>query len=366
MPLRFVLTFCKFPANSGMATGGSLSIYSLWSLWLRILCKRMRRSLFCRRALVLVFVAFLSAQFSFGWGNDAHKMINQVAIEMLPSNVDLPAFLRTPKSFEEMEYLGPEPDRWRSSAEPELSAAQAPDHFIDLELADLASPDGLPERRFDFVRDLYDAQVRDPTLAMKLTPQSVGLLPWQANEDFERLKIDMREYRARLVAHKAVDGAEQAILYDAGVLGHYVADGSQPLHTTINYNGWVEAKNPENFTRTRGIHSKFETGFVHENMRVPDIQPLVPATPRLLDSPFQDFVVYLRANHLQVAEVYRVEKVGGFEGAGTAQSRSFTAERMAAGAAMLRDMIYTAWVESGQTVPALRDHSRRNNRHGLN
>jgi dihydroorotate dehydrogenase len=37
-------------------------------------------------------------------------------------------------------------------------------------------------------------------------------------------------------------------------------------------------------------------------------------------------------------------------GAGTAESREFTAERLAAGASMLRDMIYTAWLESGKPV----------------
>jgi hypothetical protein len=37
-------------------------------------------------------------------------------------------------------------------------------------------------------------------------------------------------------------------------------------------------------------------------------------------------------------------------GAGTAESREFTAERLAAGASMLRDMIYTAWVESAKPV----------------
>ncbi len=61
-------------------------------------------------------------------------MINRVAAEKLPA--EMPAFLRTPEAINEIEYLGPEPDRWRSPAEPELNSAQAPEHFIDLELAD--------------------------------------------------------------------------------------------------------------------------------------------------------------------------------------------------------------------------------------
>jgi hypothetical protein len=303
--------------------------------------------------LVVTFI-ILTAQFSFGWGRDGHKIINRVAIEMLPA--DLPAFLHTPQATDEIEYLGPEPDRWRSTENYELSAAQAPEHFIDLELAYMVDPDGLPAQRFAFIRDVYRAQRKYPGLAAKLTPQKIGLLPWQANEEFERLRDDMREYRFRIAAHRPVDGAELAILYDTGVLGHYVADGSQPLHTTVDYDGWVEKENPNGFTRSRGIHSEFETQFVHDNLRAVQIRLLVPEKPRVLGSPFQNFVEYLQASHGQVSELYRLEKYDGFEGAGTAQSRSFTAERLAAGATMLRDMIVTAWVQS---APAENEHAYR-------
>ncbi len=293
-----------------------------------------------------VFLTVLSVPLSFGWGKDGHTIINRVAVEALPA--DMPSFFRTQQALDEIAYLGPEPDRWRSPQELELNAAQSPEHFIDLELANLAVPDGLPQERFDFIRELYVAGTRYPELDQKLTPQRVGLLPWQADEYFERLKADMREYRMRLAAHGSIDEAEQTVLYDAGLLGHYVADGSQPLHTSINYNGWVEKSNPEGFTRGHQIHSQFETEFVHDNIHASEIRALVPATPHVLESPFEDFVAYLYASNKLVDDLYRLEKQGGFTGKGTVASRSFTAERMAAGASMLRDMIYTAWVESGQ------------------
>ncbi len=297
--------------------------------------------------LVLAFFLCFAAPPSFGWGRDGHRIINRVAMQTLPAN--MPAFLRTPQALDEIEYLGPEPDRWRSSAEPELSSASAPEHFIDLELADEAAPGGLPTERYDFLDELNAAGRLHPDLADQLAPQKVGLLPWQAEEDFERLEVDMRDYRTRRDAHRDTYGAKQAVLYDIGCLGHYVADGSQPLHTTINYNGWVESKNPERFTRDHGIHSRFETEFVHDNLHARDVAPLIP-TARALDAPFQDFLLYLRTTHSQVAQVYRFDKQGGFAGHGSAASRSFTAERLAAGATMLRDMIYTAWIDSARTV----------------
>ena len=88
----------------------------------------------------------LAAPLAHAWGNDGHRLINRLAASNLPA--DVPAFLRSPAALDAIEYLGPEPDRWRSFAEPELNTTQAPEHFIDLELADALGP--LPHKRFDF------------------------------------------------------------------------------------------------------------------------------------------------------------------------------------------------------------------------
>ena len=65
---------------------------------------------------------------------------------------------------------------------------------------------------------------------------------------------------------------------------------------------------------------------------------------------FDAYVAYLRQTSAFVEQVYQLEKAGGFTGAGTPESREFTAARVAAGASMLRDMIYTAWIDSGIPV----------------
>ncbi len=67
--------------------------------------------------------------------------------------------------------------------------------------------------------------------------------------------------------------------------------------------------------------------------------------------PFTDYVAYLRRSGTQIERLYQLDKVHGFDGAGTAESRDFTEARLAAGASMLRDMIYTAWLESAKPVP---------------
>jgi S1/P1 Nuclease len=271
------------------------------------------------------------------WGNDGHQMINKLAASTLPE--DVPGFLRSQAAINEIEYLGPEPDRWRSLAEPELDAAQAPEHFIDLELADKLGP--LPHKRFDFLAKVYAAGER---------PEKIGLQPWQTDEVWERLKSAMRDYRNLKAAGKDTEPVQQAIIFYAGWLGHYVGDGSQPLHTTIQYNGWV-GPNPNGYTTSHQIHWQFESVFVSANIHLPEVEAKMTPAKAIQGDMFDAYVTYLRHTHTYVDEVYQLDKEGGFDGAGTPASRTFTAERLAAGASMLRDMIYTAWIDSAQPVP---------------
>ena len=264
-------------------------------------------------------------------------MINRLAAQTLPP--DVPAFLKTPAALDEMEYLGPEPDRWRSVAEPELKAVQAPEHFINLELADKFRP--LPHTRFDFESEVFAAGER---------PETIGLQPWQTVEVWERLKVAMREYRTLSAEHKDTHPVEQTVLFYAGWLGHYVADGSQPLHTSVQYNGWV-GPNPNGYTTSHQIHWEFEGPFVDANIHSADIKARMTATKAVQGDLFTAYMAYLRHTYTFVDRVYELEKQGGFTGAGTPESREFTAERLAAGASMLRDMIYSAWLASAAPAP---------------
>jgi S1/P1 Nuclease len=284
------------------------------------------------------------------WGPDGHRIVNRLAVEGLPAGV--PEFLRTRAAVDEIEYLGPEPDRWRSANEPELNAAQAPEHYIDLELADMVGK--LPRRRYDFIAMLYATGLTHPDQARDLRPEKVGLQPWVTNEVYERLQAALREYREQTVRHEDTKAVEAAAVFYAGWLGHYVGDGSMPLHTTVNYNGWIERENPDQYVTSPGIHSQWESAFVHQNVKAADVEPLMSPVQTLRD-PFEDYIAYLRASHALVGRVYQLEKAQGFEGAGTAESRQFTAARLAAGASELRDLIVTAWEQSAKPAPPYRE-----------
>jgi hypothetical protein len=296
----------------------------------------------------MTLLPVMLVQQGLAWGRDGHMMINRLAGAALPS--DVPEFLRSKEALAALEYYGPEPDRWKSPGEPELNAAQSPEHFIDLEYADLVGD--LPRRRYDYVRALAFAQKSHPDLP--LSPEKVGLQPYQTVEVWERLKSAMRDYRALKADHKDTKPSESEIVFLAGWLGHYVADGSQPLHTTIQYNGWT-GPNPNGYTTEHKIHSLFESVYVSANVKASDVAPLIPEKPVVLGDVFTDYMAYLRHTNSLVEKTYQLEKTGAFTDAGTPEGKAFTEERLAAGATELRNMIYSAWVKSAEPLPTYHD-----------
>jgi len=290
-----------------------------------------------------LLVVLLLANSAWPWGNEGHMQINRVAAEKLPP--DVPAFLRN--AADQLAYLGPEPDRWREKSELALKLSQEPDHFLDMELIEGMT---LPPDRYSYYRALAVKRQQTPGQPDNLLPEKVGLQPYITMEVFGRLIGAFREYRHALRDHTNPEFAERnAILY-AGWLGHYVADGANPLHTTVNYNGWTTA-NPNGYTTAKAIHWKMEGEFVAANLKQLQFADMVPAKVRKLDNPFQDYLAYLRKSHGYVERVYQLEKAGGFEAAGSPESRQFIEQRMAFGAEMLRDLWYTAWLDSAVDPP---------------
>ncbi len=290
-----------------------------------------------RNMLVLILV-LIAIQPAFCWWDTGHVLINRTAA--LKSGKSMPAFLRA--GAERIAYLGPEPDRWRERAEYSLKNAQEPDHFIDLErVADVPE---LPQARYDYYRLLYAKRVAAKKNGDELLPETVGTQPYITMEIYDRLKVAFREYR-RLQAEKlATDGVEQNIIFYAGWLGHYVGDGANPLHTTISYDGWL-GQNPNGYTTQKGIHAEFEGRFVTRVIDQMDIAGLVHEPVRLKE-PWHDYLQYLRDSNRLVEKIYQLEKAGGLKDKGTAESREFLRQRLAAGTQMLLNMWYTAWEES--------------------
>jgi len=269
------------------------------------------------------------------WGEAGHRLVARAAVEALPPG--MPGFFTAAAA--QLEYLNPEPDRWRSrlerDADPALDGGTAPEHFIDLELV----PPGALEARdkFEFVLQLERRGVRRPL--------EVGVLPYHVLELVQRLREEWRLWRA------APDAAtrrhvEQRIVNDAGILGHYVADGANPHHTTIHYNGW-SGPNPAGYATDRQMHARFESIYVGAHLGLDDVTPLVRREARVVAPLRLEVIRYLRESNARVEKLYQLDQAEpfGLDTRGEAH-RAFTASRLAAGAAMLRDLWWTAWVTS--------------------
>ena len=259
-----------------------------------------------RFVVAAAMVPLITVQPPFAWGRDGHMMINRLAGAALPT--DVPEFSWSKDALDALEYYGPEPDRWKSPGEPELNAAQSPDHFLDMEYADLVGE--FPATALRTMSGRWHLH-RSRTPDLPLSPEKVGMQPYQSVEVWERLKSAMRDYRKLKADHKDTKSVENEIVFLAGWLGHYVADGSQPLHTTIQYNGWT-GPNPNGYTTEHKIHALFESTFVSANIKAAEVAPLIPAKPVVLGDVFTEYMAYLRHSNTLIEKTYQLEKAGAF------------------------------------------------------
>ena len=175
-------------------------------------------------------------------------------------------------------------------------------------------------------------------------PSEAGFLPYRMLELFQTLRIEFRLWRATTDPIKR-EMIEQRIINDAGILGHYVTDGSNPHHTTMHHNGWI-GDNPKGYSTDNTIHSRFENVYVRTHMQVNDLLPLIGAA-RVITKPREEVIAYLQTSKSLVEKLYELEKKEAFgEATKSEEHKKFVQERLAAGAQMLRDLWWTAWVTS--------------------
>ncbi|MGI8508118.1 MAG: nuclease [Gemmatimonadaceae bacterium] len=276
----------------------------------------------------------------FAWGERGHYLTGQAAAAKIPAA--MPAFFRAAAA--QLAYLNPEPDRWRdrteSAIDPALDAGSAPDHFVDMDIvppAIFAAAFTAPQRY----------AYADTLRAAGVDPAKFGFLPFRILELTERLRVDFRLWRAA-PNDQTRAWIEARIVNDAGILGHYVADGSNPAHTSVNFNGWT-GDNPHGYATDKRFHSRFEAAYVQTHITIADLLPGIDSTPHAvpIGQLRPAILAYLRRSNSEVEHLYALDKQAPFDAQTTApENKHFAAERLAAGAQMLRDLWWTAWVTS--------------------
>jgi len=267
---------------------------------------------------------------SMGFGFNAHRRINRMAVFTLPP--EMIGFFK--KHVEYLSERSIDPDR-RAHAVP----GEAPRHYIDMEKFG-NNPFEIVPRRWE---DAVEKFTQD-------TLELIGVLPWHINVMMGRL--------TRAFADRDVD----RILSQAAHLGHYISDACTPLHTTKFYNGRIPQE--------RGIHALWET-------RIPELMAqdfdFFVGRAEFVDSPRDRAWELVELSHNQVSLIYQVydslmnhftaDQIFVHEARGQAIMRYFSREfaysfhygmdrmveeHMRLAAKSVGDFWYTAWVNAGQ------------------
>ena len=277
------------------------------------------------------------ASVSAPWGSTGHEMAARTAVAALPP--EMPAFFLD--AGPELVYLNPEPDRWRVREAVEMNEAHRYDHYIDIENV----PEGALDapNRFTYLRLLYEAGLERPE-------RDAGLLPFRIVELYQRIESGWRRWRSEDDPTRR-RWIETGIVRDAGVLGHYVTDASNPHHTTIHFDGWDrDAPNPEGYSTERGFHARFEWRFVDAHVTDEDVLEHMGGAPvEALGTPLREAVLaHIMEAHALVGTLYALDRDFGFDPESPAHPEAvkFAAERIASGARMLTVLWWSAWMGS--------------------
>ena len=283
------------------------------------------------------------------WGATGHRLIGVIGTEALPAQI--PAFLRTPETIAAIGELAREPDRSKASGDPH-DADLNPAHFIDLDDQGAVKA-GLPVTELPPTRAAYEALQR--TAGGDGFDQ--GYLPYSIEEGWQQLVKDFAYWRVDSWGERHEGSAarrawfardrrlhEQLAIRDLGYWSHFVGDASQPMHVSIHFNGWGNFPNPKGYTQDK-VHGPFEGAFIRSYVTAAMVRSKMRPYSDCACAIGQHVGRYLMETVATVEPFYALEKAGGFKG-GDARGRAYAAERLAAGASTLRDMVVDAWKAS--------------------
>ncbi len=177
------------------------------------------------KLLLSALLVLLPLSVMLGWGAEGHKLISNKAMTLLPDEMN--SFVKW------QDYVtthSVDPDQRRNS-----DKSEAPKHFIDIDFYPEFLNGKMIEDKSKLVAEYGDSTVK-----------KMGLLPWATLDTYNKLVNALKE-----------KNRDKALIYLSD-LGHYVADGHQPMHAIMNYNGQMSGQ--------KGIHYRYESVMVDSNL----------------------------------------------------------------------------------------------------
>jgi hypothetical protein len=300
----------------------------------------------------LAAFAGLSPAPALAWGPAGHRWVAGVAAETLPA--ELPAFLKTPLAVAAAGEMANDPDRSRTSGRVHDHERDA-GHFIDLtddgKVMGVLPLSALPETRAE-----YDALLN----AGGTDQYKAGYLPYAMIDGFQQLAKDFAYWRADVIGETSAATAEDRAwfaadrklrealtLRDYAFFSHFVADATQPHHTSVHYDNWGDFPNPQNYRAPRGFHVRFENQFVQANVKRAEIAAALPAFSDCGCPLMQRLQSYIVASHARVEPLFGLEARGMFPMPPAAppsnEGGAFARKQLILATAELRDLTVLAW-----------------------
>lgn len=273
----------------------------------------------------LVIVAGLVAGQAPAWWVKGHGTLAEAAASRLPEG--MPAFFRA--GGKQLAHLAGEPDRWKNREARHLYAAEAMNHYLDLE--------DFPYQAWPVDRTKAVAQM----LRDGKQPDRVGTLPYALMEHFDRLSCAFYDYRE----DPGNEAVRMKTLVYAGVLAHFTGDTAMPLHTTRDYDG---RRQPDGSILQKGIHAKIDA-FPEKNHFTPE-EVCRGLEARAIDDVWTHVRKTIEESYQHIDRCYELDKQGAFDRP-TAESRAFILERCRVGAQFTMDLWYSAWLRSAKLPP---------------
>lgn len=211
--------------------------------------------------LVIFLCSFFASSWAFSWGGRGHDAICRSAV-FLVKEKGLQEYLQNKPHM--MSHLCNVPDFYWKSLGSDINKQGNPTHFVDPEVTGL-KPEDIPldytkiETQYTGTENKFK---KDGSKIFSVATE-FGSVWWRVNQFVNRIAVMKEAFVAAIPPTNFAEEQNENLAFnklafqmivDLGLMGHFVGDTSQPLHTTADYDGYAVGHG--------GIHAYFEDGVV--------------------------------------------------------------------------------------------------------
>lgn len=195
---------------------------------------------------LIIALTILIPSSALAWGKRGHQTVCETAA-LLVAQEPKAEFLKA-RSFDFGYYCNVPDFIWKRE---KTYALERPQHYMDLDVFD-AEFKKKPE-----IKNPFDLSRKDFEKAFPEINENMGRAFWRVRELNDKLTSITDQLKALPESKKKERQAlQEKWLVLAGVMGHYIGDLSQPLHTTENHDGQS--------TGQKGVHTFYEEEVIDE------------------------------------------------------------------------------------------------------